>query len=149
MCVELAAAALYLSWACAWTSLTIFNRFYSYTPLPTIVRVANSATTSITLCQLADAVMTAGAILLPDIALMLILVMAVLVACTVTLLDNFYSPAHASGRTKRQRRSVSPIPRWIVRTMADCAAKMLSRVEAAIGSLRTQRCHQVRHCRSS
>jgi hypothetical protein len=85
MCVELAAAALYLSWACTWTktwSLTIFNCFYSYTPLPTIVRVANSATTSITQCQLADAVMTTGAILLPDIALMLIqvLVMAVLVA---------------------------------------------------------------------
>jgi hypothetical protein len=94
-------------------------------------------------------VMTAGASLLPDIALMLVLVLAVIMACTYIILDNFYSPAQARGRTKHHRRVASPIQRWIVRTAADFAANMLSQVEAAIGSVRTQRGHQVRHCRPS
>jgi hypothetical protein len=154
MCVEMAVAALYLSWACAWTktwslTVTIFNCFYSYMPLPTVVRVANSANTSITPCQLADAVMTAGAILLPDIALMLILVMAVIMTCTFNILDNFYFPATANGRAKRQRRNTPPIQRWIVRTTADFATWILSRVEKAIGSLRFRRDTHVHHCRTS
>jgi hypothetical protein len=78
-------------WVKTWP-LTKFNAFYLYTPLQTVVRIANAAT-STSPYQVADAIMKAGALLLPDIAILLLLAMAAIVACTGAILSDFYFPA--------------------------------------------------------
>jgi hypothetical protein len=139
---------LYLSWACSWAktwSLTIFRFFNLYTPLHTVVRVVNAAR-SITPCQAADAILTAGAILLPDIALVLTLIAAVISACAFTILSEFYSPCAARGKEHRgKHRRPSPIQQWIVRSANDLVAWATGRLEAFVGSISTRRRTKQRH----
>jgi Reverse transcriptase (RNA-dependent DNA polymerase)/GAG-pre-integrase domain len=146
--MELVICALYAVWAYLWTktwSLTIFNFVYLYTPLHTVVRVARAAT-SITPYQATDAVMTAGAIFLPDLAILLILAMTVIVACALAILATFYFPAPTRGRVRHQRHDPSPIQKWLVQTAAEWATQLLASIETAIGSMTTQRRHRQCMC---
>jgi uncharacterized membrane protein len=124
---------LYLMWfvslAKTWP-LTIFNACYLYTLLQTVVRVANAAT-SVTPSRAADAIMTAGAILLPDIAFLLIGALVVIVACLCTILSEFYSPTRETNNPRhRYTHRPSPIQQWIVRRMADAAAIAVTAIES-------------------
>jgi hypothetical protein len=140
--METTVAALYVLWAVAWAttwSLTIFKAVYLNTPLSTIVRVATAAS-EMTQHQATDAIMTAGAIFLPDIVLMLALVAAINAACIITVLVECYSPDDGDAtRNHRKRRRSSHIQQWIVRRTADMASWCGAMVEEAITSMTIQR----------
>jgi Reverse transcriptase (RNA-dependent DNA polymerase)/GAG-pre-integrase domain len=133
----MAVMALRLLW-----SLTIFTSFYLYTPLSTIVRAASAATPR-TPSQVADAVMTAGAILLPGIVLMLALVAGIIAACAITILSEFYPVTGVQvDDTRKPRRTSSPTQQWMFRRAADTASAVGKWIETTIQSIRTQRRRQ-------
>jgi Reverse transcriptase (RNA-dependent DNA polymerase) len=140
--MEMTVAALYVLWAVAWAttwSLTIFKVVYLYTPLSTIVQVATAAP-SMKPHQATDAIMTAGAIFLPEIVLVLALVAAIIAACITTVLIEFYSPDNGDAtRDHRTRQRPSRLQQWIVRRAADMASWCGNVVEEAITSMTTQR----------
>jgi GAG-pre-integrase domain len=153
LCVEMAVAALYLMWACTWAktwSLTLLRCVYLYTPLCTIVRVANAAS-SMSPTQMADAIMTAGAMFLPDIVIVLALTTAIIMACATAILYEFYSPDRSENGNDqyRKRRRASSNQRWTTQRAADMASWCGTMMEAMIGSMRTHRQRGDRKCNAA
>jgi Reverse transcriptase (RNA-dependent DNA polymerase)/GAG-pre-integrase domain len=85
--------------------------------------------------------MTAGAILLPDIALLLIGALLVILACLCTTLSEFYSPTRETNKPRhRQAHRPSPIQQWIVHRMADTAEWVVNAIESL--TVRRRRAHR-------